>query len=96
MTDRTSIQEELHGLRSQLEDRSRSDEPHERGGAEDLPFTAPAEADPTELEAHVADLRRVLLELTANAEQVVAEHPMISVLSAFLLGVAVGRMTGRS
>jgi hypothetical protein len=38
----------------------------------------------------------MLEDLAENAEGTIADHPLAAVAGAFLLGIAVGRMTGRS
>ena len=41
------------------------------------------------------ELEKALSEIADNAEEAVAKHPLAAVLGAFVLGVAIGRLTGR-
>jgi hypothetical protein len=41
------------------------------------------------------DLGDALSELAAGAEELFAKHPLGSVLAAFVLGIAIGRLIGR-
>ncbi|MFG1427294.1 hypothetical protein [Roseixanthobacter glucoisosaccharinicivorans] len=67
--------------------------------AEDAP-AAGAEAAPepslSELQALVRDLQAAVTDAKAEADATVSAHPAVSVASAFLLGVLVGRAWGRS
>lgn len=49
-----------------------------------------------DLEEQLKELSKSLSEYTGSAEDFIAEHPLASVLGAFVLGVAIGRMTGRA
>ncbi|MFG1398876.1 hypothetical protein [Roseixanthobacter pseudopolyaromaticivorans] len=50
----------------------------------------------TELQALVRDLQEAVTDAKAQADATVSAHPAVSVASAFLLGVLVGRAWGRS
>lgn len=67
--------------------------------AEDAPGTGAApepEPSPSELQALVRDLQAAVTDAKAQADATVSAHPAVSVASAFLLGVLVGRAWGRS
>lgn len=49
-----------------------------------------------EIDEQWAELGKALSQYTGNIEEVMAEHPLASVLGAFVLGLALGRMTGRA
>lgn len=50
----------------------------------------------SELQALVRDLQAAVTDAKAQADATVSAHPAVSVASAFLLGVLVGRAWGRS
>ncbi|MFG1414417.1 hypothetical protein V5G24_25330 [Xanthobacter sp. VTT E-85241] len=67
--------------------------------AEDAPDAgagAAPEPDLSELQALVRDLQAAVTDAKAQADAAVSAHPAVSVASAFLLGVLVGRAWGRS
>ncbi len=49
----------------------------------------------SELEEQLSELGEVLSEYTGSIEDFVKEHQLASMLAAFVLGVAVGRLLGR-
>ncbi|OYX74615.1 MAG: hypothetical protein B7Y95_05975 [Rhizobiales bacterium 32-66-11] len=66
---------------------------------EDAPQPGTGEApEPSlsELQALVRDLQAAVTDAKAQADATVSAHPAVSVASAFLLGVLVGRAWGRS
>ncbi|MBZ0147603.1 MAG: hypothetical protein K8F62_08700 [Pseudorhodoplanes sp.] len=61
--------------------------PTETAGAEPV--------DSSEIERVVRELQSRLTEATEAAEDTIAAHPLTSIAAAFLLGIAVGRLTRR-
>jgi hypothetical protein len=56
----------------------------------------PARAEPApELEAMLKDLRDTIADASEDAEKAIAAHPGLAVGAAFLLGLIVGRVSGR-
>lgn len=49
-----------------------------------------------DLEEQLKELSKALSEYTGSIEDFIAEHPLASVLGAFVLGLAIGRMMGRA
>ncbi|PVE22873.1 hypothetical protein DC522_18580 [Microvirga sp. KLBC 81] len=49
-----------------------------------------------DLEEQLKELSKALSEYSGNVEDFIAEHPLASVLGAFVLGVAIGQMVGRA
>jgi ElaB/YqjD/DUF883 family membrane-anchored ribosome-binding protein len=67
----------------------------EVGSREPAPVTAvPNAENATELERALHELRRHMTDVTKEAEEMVAEHPMASLAAAFCLGMIVGRLSG--
>lgn len=83
----SDITAELASLRAELQ--QAADEPHLKAAAE-----AVSEAG-AELEEKLAELRDLLADAGDETREIVAGHPLAAVAAAFLLGVVVGRMTGR-
>lgn len=60
------------------------------------PSAVPARAEPApELEAMLKDLRETLANASEDAEKAIVAHPGLAVGAAFLLGLMVGRVSGR-
>lgn len=82
------LRDELAALQSEL--------------AEVPAFTEDADAAPgadevrSQVEQVLRELQAQLKDVADNAETLVAEHPLVSVASAFLLGVVVGRLLTRA
>jgi ElaB/YqjD/DUF883 family membrane-anchored ribosome-binding protein len=55
----------------------------------------PGREGAVEIERLVRELESKLSDAAADAEAIVAAHPLAVVASAFLLGIAIGRMMGR-
>lgn len=91
MPDRQNVHEELRTLRDELGRKQQT------AAAPDLPGENPAPASRPETisPGQWRELEKALSEIADNAEEVVAKHPLAAVLGAFVLGVAVGRLTGR-
>jgi ElaB/YqjD/DUF883 family membrane-anchored ribosome-binding protein len=53
-------------------------------------------ADAHDYRATLRDLERKLSEAAEDAEHIVVAHPLVAVAAAFLLGLMIGRMGGRS
>ncbi|MFG1422658.1 hypothetical protein [Roseixanthobacter liquoris] len=64
--------------------------------APDAEAAGAAEPSLSELQALVRDLQAAVTDAKAQADATVSAHPAVSVASAFLLGVLVGRAWGRS
>jgi len=84
--DRTDLHNELQGLRSEI-------------GASNS--NAPAEVHAVaaahgEIEKLLRDLEEGLKGAADEAGELVGEHPLAAVASAFLLGLVVGRILGKS
>ena len=76
--------DELHALRGELGDATTVASSSE---------ATPSESE-TKLEQALGELHRYLTSAAAEAEEVVAEHPMASLAAAFCLGMIVGRVSG--
>ena len=88
------MQDELRALRAELAGRpapgaAAQQKPGDGTLAGDDPAVRP------EWAAEMETLRAALSEMSDAAEDLVADHPLVSVLSAFLLGVAVGQWLER-
>jgi hypothetical protein len=88
------MQDELQALRAELAGRPKPDlaaqpEPADGQPAGDDPAVRP------EWAAELETIQAALADMTDAAEDLVADHPLVSVLSAFLLGVACGRWMER-
>lgn len=98
MARATGLHEELDILRAELgrtdaKGRSPRAEP---ASPKDEDQAAPAADAAADLEEQFGELGKILSEHTGGVEDFVKEHPLVSVLAAFALGVAVGRLMGRS
>jgi hypothetical protein len=86
MTDLTA---ELAALRADI---------HRQPAAPDSsPPSPPDSSGPgAELEAMLAELRDTLAEAGDETREAIADHPMMAIAGAFLLGIVVGRISGRA
>lgn len=81
----SDIRTELEGLRAALASRPAA-----------KPAQAVATAEPApEIEALLADLRDAIANAADDAGKAVATHPALALGAAFLLGLMVGRVSGR-
>ncbi len=87
------MQAELRKAPSSGAKRSSGTEPASAAHQDDAVQTAGFAAD---LEGQLGDLEKILSEHAGSVEDFVRKHPLVSVLTAFALGVAVGRMTRRA
>jgi ElaB/YqjD/DUF883 family membrane-anchored ribosome-binding protein len=55
---------------------------------------AASQENRTELDRALEELHRALAGAAAEAEEMVAEHPMASLAAAFCVGMIVGRLSG--
>lgn len=88
----SSLHHELNALRAELGKPSAAAAQSPQGAAADEIDETLARAMDEQLSA----LTKALSDYTGNMEDFIAEHPLASMLAAFALGVAVGRMTGRT
>jgi ElaB/YqjD/DUF883 family membrane-anchored ribosome-binding protein len=99
MAGSTGLRDELDVLRAELRKTSVS-KGAAAAAAPVLPEGSGDAAQPVasaaDFEEQLRELGRVLSEHTGSAEDFVAEHAFVSVLAAFALGVAVGRLMGRT
>lgn len=80
---------ELHELAAELTRPGRHRDADPPSGSGERPDRA------REIEALVRELQGKLTDAAQDAEQLIAAHPLAAVASALLLGIAIGRMTGR-
>lgn len=66
--------------------------PYPAGSSARLDEGEPDEPELTALKAALEDLEDALAEGAAEAQELVASHPMIATLSALALGIAIGVM----
>ena len=86
MTDLTA---ELAALRADLHRQPATPDPP--------PPSSPDTPGPgAELEAMIAELRDVLTDAGSGTRDAIADHPLTAVAAAFLLGIVVGRISGRA
>ncbi|MEE1609938.1 hypothetical protein [Microvirga sp. CF3016] len=98
MPGASNLQTELDALKADLR---MTDAPEASTAAERL---QPKGRDPaaksigakTEYEEHLRELGKILSDYTGSIEEFVKEHQLASVLAAFVLGVAAGRVMGRA
>lgn len=78
--------------------RTHADPPHAelRKEAETESVGAPEPSAMAALEEQLTELGKALSEYSGSTEDFIAKHPLASVLAAFMLGVAVARLVGRS
>ena len=89
MPGRENLHQELRTLRDELGRRVQSESvPH-------APEHAAPEVPKPGSSGQWQELEQALSEIADNAEEAVAKHPLAAVLGAFVLGVAIGRLTGR-
>lgn len=97
---RTShIHHELASLHAELSKPSRSISKAAPHAAKHEEESDPEDGDTllaANLEEHVNELSTALSEYTGSVEEFIAEHPLASVLGAFVFGLALGRMMGRA
>jgi hypothetical protein len=84
------MQDELRALRAELAGRPRPDATA-RPEPGDGEVPGDGSAVRPEWAAEMEAFRAALSDMTDTAEDLVADHPLVSVLSAFLLGVALGQ-----
>jgi hypothetical protein len=87
------MQDELRALRAELAGRPTPGAQAQQKPGEELAGDDPAVRP--EWAAEMETFRAAVSEMTDAAEDLVADHPLVSVLSAFLLGVAVGQWLER-
>lgn len=98
MAEATSLRAELKTLREELARKVPREQPASvdplstRTGDDPAPEPQ-AMADLTE---HLDELGKALSEHTGGIEEFVKERPLVSVLAAFALGIAVGRLLGKA
>ena len=92
MTGRGKLHAELDALKREVK-RSESSGDSEKIMRSESPRSEPS--DHPEVERILRELQLRLAEMTNDAEDAIAAHPLASVGAAFLLGVAVGRLTKR-
>jgi hypothetical protein len=88
------LQAELHKTESRQT--ARTPEKAETGFSQDSAQAAPEPENGGELEQHLQELGGLLAESAGGAETFIAKHPLVSVLAAFTLGVALGRVIGKA
>ena len=94
MARSSHIHHELASLHAELNTKAKSHAAKHNAKSEiveevDASFAA-------DLEEQLKELSAALSEYTGSAEDFIAEHPLASVLGAFVLGVTIGRMMGRA
>jgi ElaB/YqjD/DUF883 family membrane-anchored ribosome-binding protein len=101
MAGSSSLHHELAALRAELGkisdtgSRPRSEAAKREGGSDAAETEAPS-AFTADLEEQLSELTKALSEYTGDVEDFIAEHPLASVLGAFVIGLALGRMMGRA
>ena len=88
------LQAELHKTGSRQT--ARTPEQAETGFSRESTQAAPELASGGELEQHLQELGGLLAESAEGAETFIAKHPLVSVLAALTLGVALGRVIGKA
>ncbi len=96
MAGGSSIHHELNALRMELGKRFRPDAEAARHETTSDDADDGGSSFAANFEEQLNELSKALSEYTGSTEDFIAEHPLASVLGAFVLGVAVGRMMGRS
>lgn len=99
MTDTSGLHHELAALRAELDRPSRAGSSRTSDSAAGTTGGADDEAGRSfmaEWEEPLKEWSEALSEYAGNAEDLIAAHPLASVLTAFVLGIAVGRMVGRT
>ncbi|MBF9233646.1 hypothetical protein [Microvirga alba] len=93
------VHEELSALQAELHKAPKSETRRSSGrtasAAENRPEAAGSGAFAEQLEAQMSDLGDALSGYTGSAEDFIVKHPLVSILTAFALGVAIGRVMGR-
>lgn len=92
MADTESVQTELASMRQELA-RAESDDPAVKGKLEAPP---PCVSFAPELDSFLHEMQAKWSEASDNAEELVKAHPVAALAAAFLVGIALGRLTGRS
>jgi hypothetical protein len=90
MADVQSHREELGTMRDELSRNGGVD-----GQATSKPAEAVAATGCVELESLLKEFQARLGDVSEGAEELVKSHPVAALASAFLAGLAVGRLTGR-
>ena len=94
----TSLRDELDVLRTEL-GRKESKKPSSSFDPLSVKAGGEAAAQPAamaDLNEPLGELAKALSEHTGSLEDFVRERPLVSVLAAFALGIAVGRLTGKA
>lgn len=94
----SQLHHELASLHAELNKPSRAAKAKSHPAKQKLKSDADEEADASftaDLEEQLKELSKALSEYTGSVEDFIAEHPLASVLGAFVLGIAIGRMMGR-
>lgn len=88
--------DELENLRSEIRDSAAAGATKAKPKAEAPPAAEPSgPADEARYRDLLHELQTAVDELAAEGEDVVSKHPLVSVASAFVLGIIVGRLFGR-
>ena len=88
MSPNSDVLSELQALRSNIAAASDSSAHVEASSPDTQSKHSP------DIERLIRELHRHLTDAADRAEEIVIEHPFVSVAAAFLLGVAVGRTLG--
>jgi hypothetical protein len=97
MAHPASIHEELSSLRSELRQSTKPQASRREDRVSPAPGRTEADAVAASgLEEQIRELGAALSDFTDGAEDVITEHPIATVLAAFVLGIAVGRLMGRA
>lgn len=96
MARSTPIQEELSALQAELRTTQKAESRRHAEPREQPEENIEHVRNTTdELEAQLGDLGDALSGYAGHAEGFIAKHPLVSILTAFALGVAIGRLVGR-
>ncbi len=95
MASKDSLRAEIRRLQTELDEMRREREAAEDAARAADKAAAEGSTDCGDLNDQFDELKQALIELKDNASDEISERPLISVLGAFVVGIAVGRMLRR-
>ncbi|SCY67373.1 hypothetical protein [Microvirga guangxiensis] len=95
MSGSSQLHRELAALHAELS-KSSSAGAKPQESAETEAANGPAQSPGAYFDQQLNELSKALSDYTGTAEDLIAEHPLASVLGAFVVGLALGRMVGRA
>lgn len=96
MSERRNVETELNALRGEIRQSPPVDAQAPADTTAPLSDATHNASSQQQIENALAELKAAVTQLAEEAEDAIATNPLLSVGAAFLLGVAVGRLSKRT